>query len=109
MRIRSAEYDPENVADAVEAAIIAAFDLKATRLSAPLFRSQILHLIEAVEGVENIAAEILTAAYADVIPAPRIARSRSGGVRSVRPAPNQMIHYDAEHSTITIRTEEFSS
>ena len=109
LRIKSAEYDHDQVADAVEAAIIAAYDLKAATLSAPLFRSQILHQIEQVEGVENTTVEILTSAYASVSPPPRIIRSRTGGVRSVRPAPNQMIHYDAELSAITIRTEEFSS
>ena len=108
IRVKSAEYLPQQVADAVEAALIAAYDLKATRLAAPLFRSQVLNLIERVEGVENTTVEILTAGFADVTPAPRIGRSRTGGVQSVRPAPGQMIHYVPDSSTITVRTEEFT-
>ena len=86
----------------------AAYDLKVTRLAAPLFRSQVLNLIERVEGVENTTVEILTAGFAGVTPAPRIGRSRTGGVQSIRPAPGQMIHYVPGSSTITVRTEEFS-
>jgi hypothetical protein len=108
IRVKSADYLPEQVAGDVKAGLIAAYDLKAARLATPLFRSQVLHLIERIEGVENTAVEILTAGFADVTPAPWIGRSRTGGVRIVRPAPNQMIQYVPGVSTITVRTEEFS-
>ena len=107
LRIRSDEYNPDAVTKAVEAAIVEAHDLKRARLGAALFRSQILHLIESVEGVENAVATILTDQWT-VDPAPLVNRSPGGVVRSVRPHPNQMIHYDADASTLSIRTEEYS-
>jgi predicted phage baseplate assembly protein len=108
LKVKSAAYDPDKVAKAVRAAIIDAYALENTKLGAPLFRSQILHLIEGVEGVENATATLLTSDWDTITPAPLINDADGTVVRSIKPQPNQMIHYDPLVSTLTIITEEYS-
>ncbi len=108
LRVKSAEYDPDKVNEAVESTITDAYALERTQLGAPLFRSQILHLIENVEGVENATANILTSGWAGITPAPLINDADGTVVRSVKPRRNQMIHHDPDASSLTITTEEFS-
>ena len=108
LRVKSAEYDPDKVADAARAAITDAYALENARLGAPLFRSQILHLLEGIEGVENATARILTSAWAGIAPAPLINDANGTTVRSVKPRRNQMIHHAPEVSSLTITTEEFN-
>lgn len=109
VRVKSAEFNPGAVAKDVTAALIAAHELKKARLGADLFRSQILYLIEQVAGVENVAADILTDGWSTITPTPLIVRGPTGTVQSVRPRPNQMIHYDPSASSLTVRTEEYTS
>lgn len=108
IEVRSAAYDPDEVAEVVRVKISEAYALERAQLGAPLFRSQILHLVEGVEGVENARADILTAGWAGITPAPGIGLGTGSGVRSVRPRPNQMIHHDPDLSQLTISTQEFT-
>lgn len=108
LRIDTAAYDPDKVAASVRAAIEAAYGLARARLGAPLFRSQLLALIESVEGVENATAEIDVTGWAAVAPPPLVNRSPGGAVRNVKPRPNQMIHIDPAQSSIAIRTETYA-
>ncbi|MEL6884223.1 MAG: hypothetical protein AAFP87_06915 [Pseudomonadota bacterium] len=108
LRVDSNAYDPDKVAEAARAAITDAYALDRTRLGGPLFRSQILHLLEGVEGVENARADLLTAGWAAITPPPLINDAGGTVVRSVKPRRNQMIHYDPDASTLTLATEEFS-
>lgn len=108
IRVQSAFYDPGKAALAVQDALKSAYALEHSTLGAPLFRSQLLHLIEGVEGVENASANILTAAWAGISPAPLINDAGSTVVRSVKPHPNQMIHYDADLSRLIVAPQEFT-
>lgn len=108
LRIDQAIYDPDKVADAARTAIQNSYALEKAGLGRTLFRSQILHLLESVEGVENATATLLTSGWAAITPPPLINTSEAGSVRSVEPRKTQMIHYDADLSNITIRTEDFS-
>ena len=108
LRIDSAAFEPAVVMETVRAAVAAAYDLKTAKLGAPLYRSQLLYLIEGVEGVENTAVSILPGTVADALTAPLVIEGRSGGIRSIRPQPNQMLLFDPDHSTLTITTEAFA-
>lgn len=108
LRIDTAAYDPDKVAASVRAAIEAAYGLARARLGAPLFRSQLLALIESVEGVENATAEIDVTGWIAVAPPPLVNRSPGGAVRNVKPRRDQMIHIDPAQSNIAIRTETYT-
>ncbi len=108
LRVDTEAYDPDKVAEAARVAIADVYALERTKLGAPLFRSQILHLLEGVEGVENAAAEILTGGWAGITPAPMINDSGGATVRIVKPRRNQMIHHDADASILTVTTEAFT-
>lgn len=108
LRVDAAAFEPEVVKDEVLAALAAAYDLKTAQLGAPLYRSQLLYLIEGVAGVENTAVSILPTTVADALEPPVVIEGRGGGIRSIRPRPNQMILHDPDHSTLTITTEAFA-
>ena len=106
--VKSAEFEPEQVRAAVEAAIRAAWDIKAARLGAPLYRTQLVALVEGVAGVENVVAQILPATWANADPLPKIGSTPTSGVSLVRPAADQMIHVTAA-SQIAVRSVEYRS
>lgn len=108
LRIRTEEFDPEEVAAAVSSAFASAYDLTAAKLGQPLYRSQLLYVAERVAGVENAVVTILPATWVDASPPPAVTTSPTGGVRSVRPHPHQMLLFAPDHSTVAIRTEAFS-
>lgn len=108
IEVQSASYDPDAVAEAVRARIVTDFALERMRLGRPLFRSQILNAIEAIEGVENARAEILIAGWATITPPPLVRTGLGSEVRSVRPRPHQMIHHDPELSDLTVTPQEFT-
>jgi hypothetical protein len=108
LRIDPAAYDPEVVARNVRDAIVEAYAISRARLGAPLFRSQLLHLVEGVEGVENATIEIEVAGWSGIAPAPLLNRSPGLSVRSVKPRPDQMIHHDPDLSSLRIDTETYS-
>jgi hypothetical protein len=106
--VRSAQFLPDEVRAAVEAAIRAAWDIRTARLGAALYRTQLVALIEGVAGVENVVVRILPATWATAEPQPQIGSTPTSGVGLVRPAPHQMIHVAAA-SQIAVRTVEYRS
>lgn len=107
LRVISAYYDPDQVSEEVRAVITDAYGLASAKLGAAVFRSQILHLVESVEGVENATVRLLSNGWDGIVPAPLI-NGDGTDVRSVKPRRNQMIHYEPGASILTISTEEYS-
>ncbi|MFK7868715.1 MAG: baseplate J/gp47 family protein [Roseobacter sp.] len=108
LRVDLSAYDPDQVTQAVRAALTDHYALERAKLGAPLFRSQLLHLIEGVEGVENASVEIEVGRWAAISPPPLLNRSPGLSVRSIKPRRDQMIHVDPDLSVLTLETEPFT-
>jgi hypothetical protein len=111
LRIKTDQYDPEAVADAVEETVFSAFSLENARLGAPLFRSRVFEVVEGVAGVENCECRINPWGFRDADGDPatprRVDYGATGAVRRVQPTDIQVIYMDAG-SELIIETEPFS-
>ncbi|MCP3902780.1 MAG: hypothetical protein GY715_04010 [Planctomycetes bacterium] len=63
VRIKSNEYEPEHVLAAVRDALVASLSLERRELGAPLYRSEVYAIVEAVAGVENCLCRIVAARH----------------------------------------------
>ena len=110
LRIKTDQYDPEAVADAVEAAVFWAFSLENARLGADLFRSQVFEVVEGVEGVENCECRINPWGFRDADGDPatprRVDYGATDAVRRIQPTETQVIYMDAG-SELIVETEPF--
>ena len=66
VQVNSSQYVPEEVRSDVQAALLAAFALEHRRLGQPLYPSEVIAVVEAVEGVLNSQCLIGDAAFAAV-------------------------------------------
>jgi hypothetical protein len=108
VQVDSSEYLPELVQARVQAGLLAAFALKQRRLGQSLYPSEIIAVVEGVEGVLNSQCLIKNSAFAAFTPPPRVLKSASGQVRLVFPQPEQVLILDAALSSVTVQTKEFS-
>ncbi|MFA7316312.1 MAG: putative baseplate assembly protein [Sulfuricella sp.] len=107
VQVDSSQYVPEEVQADVQAALLAAFALKQRRLGQPLYPSEVIAVVEAVEGVLNSQCLIGGSAFAAITPQPRVLKSAGGQIRLVQPAPEQVLILDAALSSVTVQTREF--
>ncbi len=107
VQVDSSQYVPEEVRSCVQAALLAAFALKQRRLGQPLYPSEVIAVVEAVEGVLNSQCLIGAAAFAAIAPQPRVLKSAGGQIRFIQPEPEQVLILDASLSAVTVRTKEF--
>ncbi|MCP4657389.1 MAG: hypothetical protein GY856_18440 [bacterium] len=90
VRIKTAEYDPEQVLDNLRQALLAAFSLRRRRLGQDLFLSEVYQVVEGMTGVESSECAI-------------------GGDpprRRLEASDRQVLHLDPKHSSIRLTPEE---
>ena len=107
VRVKSAEYDPDKVAEAVRAALGDLLTLSERRPGQPLYRSEIFEAVEAVTGVENSDCVIKDVTVAGGEEVERIARGDDGSIRVVWPTQRQVV-YVADAALVHITHEEFA-
>ncbi len=108
VQVDSSEYVPEEVRSGVQAALLAAFALRQRRLGQPLYPSEVIAVVEAVEGVLNSQCLIGGAAFAAITPQPRVLKSAGGQIRLVQPGPEQVLVLDQAISAVTVQVKEFA-
>ena len=93
-------------------AVRAAFALENSRLGVPLFRSQVLKVVESVAGVENCRCEINPDGFRDetgAATAPQhVTYGPDGAVRRVSPQARQVIYLNKDLSNLAVTTLAFS-
>jgi hypothetical protein len=94
--VDQAAYDQKQVEQAVREHLETSLALDQRRLGQPLFRSEVIALLEQVEGVENGHCEILTTPYGGMSAGslPRLHQADDGGVRRVSVKPHQLLYLD---------------
>jgi hypothetical protein len=107
VRVDFAEYDPETVIPAVQAALTSAFALQSVRLGEPVFRSRLFQLVEAVPGVKNSTCILrLNAASSG---APRhTGLGVDGLIKVIYPTEEQILFWKPGLSLVTVTAEAFS-
>ena len=112
IRVKSAEYDPDQVAEQVRIALLAEFALQGAAFGTTLYRSQLYKVVESVAGMENCYCAMLPDAFLDqygVAVSPQaVLAGPDGDLKRVTALPQQVIYLDELLSTITITTEEYS-
>ncbi len=108
LRVDASAYVPEDVIARVRSALIDGFSLQRMRLGAPLFASALTYAVEQVEGVENAIVTVLPDTFATAAPPLSATAAPSGGLRSLRPRPHQLLFIDPIRSLLQIRSEAFS-
>jgi hypothetical protein len=99
-------FDKKQVEQAVREHLIEGLALKQRKLGQPLFRSEVIALLEEVEGVENGHCSILDAPYPGMDPAerPRLHPGDDGGIRRVSVKPDQLLYLDIDVYPLTVTT-----
>lgn len=112
IRVDSGAYAPELIRQALLNTLREAFALQRSRLGSPLFVSQVLAVIESVEGVENADCSINPGGFRDergVPAAPKqVIAGRNGGIKRVSPAPDQVLFIHPVLSVLTVEISPFS-
>lgn len=112
VRVKTDEYDPEQVVSAVRAALQKALTLKRARLGETFYRSVVFREVEAVTGVAHADCVISENTLLDdsgaSIDVAHVARGPDHLIRAIQPQPNQAIYLDAKDSTLLVSWEKFS-
>lgn len=109
IRVKTTEYDADEVVNSTQSALLSAFSLEKSQLGQPLFRSQLYEVVEAVSGVENSVCIINPNSFIGVPIEPRrVAYGADGVVRSVQAHQNQVIYLDETQTQLTVTVAEFS-
>lgn len=112
LRIRVEEYDEELVAKAVEETLYDAFSLEKSKLGKPLYRSQVIAVVEGVSGVANCVCEINPDGFVDedghVVHPKRVTPDTGEVIKRVTLEGDQVIFMKRDHSALEIITQSFS-
>jgi hypothetical protein len=107
--VDEAAYDKNQVARDAAEHLEASLDIQKRRLGQPLFRSEILALLEEVEGVENGHCNILADPFSGLHAAsrPRLHTDGDGMVRKVAIQPFQVLYLDVDHYPLQISSQTY--
>ena len=107
--VDEAAFDKKKVELAVREQLQNGLALKQRRLGQPLFRSEVIALLEQVEGVENGHCEILATPYPGMSAdsRPRLHKADDGGIRRVSVKPHQLLYLDVELYPLQISTLQY--
>ncbi|MCF6324884.1 MAG: hypothetical protein L3J89_11280 [Gammaproteobacteria bacterium] len=112
IRVNTDEYDAAFVAEDVRLALLSGFSLAQVKLGASLYYSQLIDVVEGVEGVENCECLINADGFRDadgVAVIPRRVVSGSGGViKRVSLDERQIIYLDEDASVVEIIDQRYS-
>lgn len=92
VRVKSAEYDPDQVVESVRQALLDAFSLEQRRLGQDLFLSEVYQVVEGVQGVESSICTI----------------DGDQALRRLDASNDEVFHVDPETSEIGLQYEEWS-
>jgi len=92
VRVKSAEYDPDQVVESVRQALLDAFSLERRRLGQDLFLSEVYQVVEGVQGVESSICTI----------------DGDRALRRLDASNDEVFHLDSETSEIDLQYEEWS-
>ncbi len=109
LMVDEAAFDKKQVELAVRERLQNGLALQQRRLGQPLFRSEVIALLEQVEGVENGHCEILATPYAGMGAAsrPRLHKADDGGIRRVSVKPHQLLYLDVDAYPLDISTRQY--
>jgi len=102
-------FDRKQVERAVREQLQNGLALKQRRLGQPLFRSEVIALLEQVEGVENGHCEILATPYPGMSDGsrPRLHKVDDGGIRRISVKPHQLLYLDADAYPLEISSLQY--
>ncbi len=102
-------FDKKQIEQTVREQLQNGLALKQRRLGQPLFRSEVIALLEQVEGVENGHCEILATPYPGMSAdsRPRLHGADDGGIRRVSVKPHQLLYLDADLYPLEISTLQY--
>lgn len=106
IRVRREAFDGDTVAANVRSALVAAFGIDQRELGQPLFRGEVLAVIEAVQGVENSDGFIVLDARNPNTPQ-RVVRDSDGHITTVRVLERQCAHLPSTNPRVTITVQNF--
>ena len=109
LMVDEAAFDKKQVEQAVREQLQNGLALKQRRLGQPLFRSEVIALLEQVEGVENGHCEILVTPYPGMSAdsRPRLHKADDGGIRRVSVKSHQLLYLDADLYPLEISTLQY--
>jgi hypothetical protein len=107
--VDEAAFDKKQVEQAVREHLSEGLALKQRKLGQPLFRSEVIALLEEVEGVENGHCTILDTPYTGMDPAerPRLHLGDDGGIRRISVKPDQLLYLDSDVYPLTVTTLDY--
>lgn len=108
VQVDSSQYVPEEVQADVRAALLDGFYLKNRRLGQALYPSEVIAIVERVEGVINSQCQLGDGAFASVLPAPRVLKTAAGQIRLIQPEADQVLVLDEMVSSVGVQVKEFS-
>ena len=112
VRIKEDEYDSELVAKDVEDAVYDAFSLANSKLGEPLYRSQVIAVVEGVTGVANCVCNINPDGFHDedgnVVLPRRVTFGKGDVIKRVTLEDDQVIFMKEGLSALEIVTQAFS-
>jgi len=106
IRVRREAFDGDTVAASVRSALVAAFGIDRRELGQPLFRGEVLAVIEAVQGVENSDGFIVLDARNTNTPQ-RVVRDSDGHITTLRVFERQCAHLPNTNPRVTITVQNF--
>lgn len=111
IRVNREAYEPDFVKEDVLAAVTDAFSLQQSTLGKSLFISQIMAVIESVEGVENADCVMNPGGFRDssgVAVVPRqVLRGNDGTIKRVSLTPRQVMFIAPSLSVLTIEVSDY--
>jgi hypothetical protein len=108
--VDEAAFDKKQVEQAVREHLSQGLALKRRRLGQPLFRSEVIALLEEVQGVENGHCTILDTPYTGMAPVsrPRLHLGDDGGIRRVSVKPDQLLYLDTAVHPLTVNSLDYA-
>lgn len=92
VRVKSAEYDPDQVVESVRQALLDAFSLERRRLGQDLFLSEVYQVVEGIQGVESSICTI----------------DGDKALRRLDASNDEVFHLEPETSEISLQYKEWS-
>jgi hypothetical protein len=112
IRVKDDAFDADFVTQEAKQTLLETFSLQHRKLGEPLYRSQIFHAVEAVQGVANCQCEIVNGSFKDASNTPVIpvqtAIGSNAAVKRVSANIQQVIYLDKALSNINLITQTFS-
>ncbi|MFC7335830.1 baseplate J/gp47 family protein [Haloferula chungangensis] len=106
VQVKSEQFDPLDIVDAVRAHLLDHFSISKRKLGAGLYRSEIFGAVESIVGVENCSCRILPVDLPSGLP-PRIRTGSDGTIRAIWARPQELIHLSDTQSLLSITHREF--